>query len=145
MELLSKRLFWLTKYIPISLDGWHRVFSVFAIVMMPVAIIYSHSIPDYRDRSNEYCYFDSSDSYFSVIKCESAIWSAFWNLFHPALSLFMLFSYFLPVVIFIYISAFRGFCILSYMAIINIRRALKSRKFIMIKNYTITLGKKKVF
>ena len=79
MELLSKLLIWLTKYIPTNLDGWHRVFSIFTIIMMPVALIYSYSLPDYRDRTNEYCYFD--DSYFSIIECKSAIGTVFWNIF----------------------------------------------------------------
>lgn len=133
----------ITSHIPTSLDGWHRVFSIFTVIMIPISFVYVQNLPDLPHRTNESCYI--ADAMITWIECDSIILEIFWNSFHPFYSLYILFSYFFPIGILVYISAYRGICIISYKVIIVVGKILKSKKFVEAKNYVAILGKKKLF
>lgn len=144
MISVSNILEWITKYIPISLDGWHRIFSVFTVIMMPISLFYSYSLPDLPQRKDEGCYL--YDAMVVWIECDSGAVTLFWNAFHPFFSLYVLIgtNYF-PLVLLIYISAYRGICIIGYKVIVVIGNLLRSQIMIDIKNFMVRIGKKEIF
>lgn len=133
----------ITPYIPTNLDGWHRVFSVFTVIMMPISFVYVQNLPDFPHRTNESCYI--ADAMITWIECDSIFLQIFWTSFHPFYSVLVLLSYFFPIGILIYISAYRGVCIIGYKVIFLVGKMLKSKRFLEFKSLVALIGKKKIF
>jgi|GEM_PF-4075437 len=111
MQSINRILRQITPFVPTDVNGWHRAFSLFTIVMMVVSFVYFLNMPDFPQRTTESCY--KYDAMVVAIKCNGDFATVFWNLFHPIFSFYyvLFLSYLTPLALFVYFSGLRGIVI----------------------------------